>query len=178
MQGGALGVYIAYLVFRAFPTNPGYSIEGTEHDDRRTTHRQRPVEDHLQADADIGYEAFFDGDGVFRWRPEPALNLSTADPVVTIRGEAGGVLKDLDLTYSREPSHNAWTVQSEAANDTAEVVATVYDNDPASLTYYYGPFGPKPADVVRSKTITTTADALAAAEAQGRRPGDRPVDRL
>ncbi len=173
VSGGALETYLSALVFDRVPwvgEQVAYSIEGANHFTQGVNHERgsSPWTDIIEASASaVGYETFFDGDGIWRWRPEP--DFRNADPICDLHesdGTTPGVLLQLDPAYSRSNSHNQWQVMSETSNDGTEYVGTAIDDDPYSLTYYYGDFGKRPAPIERVKTIQSQADADAAAYAR------------
>lgn len=94
----------------------------------------------------VGAELYFDDDGVLVLRPAPS---TVGDPVAawTLAEGEGGVLLRADRAWTREGTNNRIIVTGEnpALEDDAPTprgVAT--DDNPASPTYYEGPFGRKP----------------------------------
>ncbi len=110
----------------------------------------------------IGYELFYDGLGQNSMRSEPAL--ATAVPTLTIAEGDGGVLMSAVVDRNRQYAYNRVVVTSQNASNTAIYRGVATDDDPASPTYYFGPFGRKPRFFV-SEFITSDAQALAAAHA-------------
>lgn len=90
----------------------------------------------------IGCELFFDGLGRLVLRTEP--DLSTATPTLTVREGDGGVLLAASIELDRAPAYNKWIHSSTNAANTDTYTGSAVDDDPASPTYYYGPFGRKP----------------------------------
>jgi hypothetical protein len=146
---------VPYLTFQA---------EGTTHPAPQIVHERKasPLEILKESARSVGYEVFLRGYTVV-WRPEPDLRSST--PVCELAEGATWVEGELQL--SRRDSHNAWTVvgRNPKASDAGEIVATAYDDDPASLTYWDGPFGHKPAPDERNEQVDTQPKADAAVEA-------------
>ncbi len=107
-----------------------------------------------------GCELYFDGLGRCSLLPEPALRPGSAD--WTIEEGETGALEHLEIERDRQYVYNrvvAWSTN--AGNDTLySGVAT--DLDPASPTYYFGPFGRKPR-FYASEFITSNAQATSAA---------------
>lgn len=112
------------------------------------------------ADA-IGAEAFFDvaGNVVIRNPPVPAA--ATIGWWLDVG--AHGVLIGGEQDTTRERTYNGVVVSGEQTDGTAPVAATVTDDDPASATYWSGPYGHVPM-FYSSPLITTTAQAMAAAQ--------------
>jgi hypothetical protein len=112
----------------------------------------------------IGMELYFDGLGRPVLRPEP--DLSTTNPVLTIAEGPGGVLTEIGLHLDRAPAYNRVIAFSENAS-TGEVFRGVWtDDDPASPTYYFGPFGRKPR-FYASSFLNSDAQCESAARAVG-----------
>lgn len=107
----------------------------------------------------IGGSVYFNPDGNAVIATTPAI---TNTPVWWVDAGESGVLLDISAESTREGVYNAVVASGEASGDIAPVVATVTDNDPASPTYWLGPFGQKPRFYV-SPFITTTAQATSAA---------------
>jgi hypothetical protein len=110
----------------------------------------------------IAAECFFDQVGQLVVRPQPTL----ADPTVWVVGTGrSGVLVRRSDEQTRDLVYNA-VVASGARTDgtTAPVTVTVTDSDPASPTYWGGPFGKKPR-FYSSPLLTTTLQATTAAQA-------------
>lgn len=111
----------------------------------------------------IGCEVYFDGDGVCRLRTEP--DLGSVSPVWTV-GESTlldpGRLVGLRVDLDRADAYNrvvAWSSNA-ALGQVFRGVAT--DDNPASPTYYFGPFGRKAREYA-SPLIGSAAQATSAA---------------
>jgi hypothetical protein len=87
---------------------------------------------------------------------------TVASPVFDITAGANGVLCKLSRKITRTGVFNAIVATGEGADTSVPVRAVAIDNNPASPTYYYGPFGPVP-DFISSPSITGDAQATAAA---------------
>lgn len=110
---------------------------------------------------------FWDHRGVLVIRDAPAA----AVPVSSANTGPGGVVVELARQLSRRGAYNAVVVTGEAPDTAAPVRAIATDDDPASPTYYAGPFGPVPK-FYSSSLITTQAQAdKAAAEMLARELG-------
>ena len=100
-----------------------------------------------------GCNLYFDGDGICVARPFPVTD--TAD-LELVEGE-GGVLVSADVQWGRENACNRVTVSGENSSDDP-VWGEAIDDDPASPTFYDGPFG-KATYAWSSIWITTDAQA-------------------
>lgn len=109
----------------------------------------------------IGGELYFDVDGVLVLRPIPGV---AGDQVAdfTIAEGDGGLLLEVDRGFSRESVYNRVIVTGDGLNDNP-VVGIATDDDPASPTYYYGPFGRKPY-FYDTQFVTKAVQASDAAE--------------
>jgi hypothetical protein len=108
----------------------------------------------------IGCELFFDGDGRLVLRYEPQ---TVGDPVLSITDGANGVIVTAEKAWSRDQGYNAVIVTSSNPG-TNPVRGFAFDSDPASATYYSGPYGKKPKPPVSSPFVTSQdqADTMAA----------------
>jgi hypothetical protein len=105
-------------------------------------------------------EALFDGDGVLVLRSPRSFS---SEPDYTITDGEGGTLTAIDLRLDRQGVFNHLTLRS-SSSITGDIEVVAYDNDPASPTYIYGPYG----RVERSET-TDMLPELAQLEAVARR---------
>lgn len=84
-----------------------------------------------------GAEVLFDGLGTLILRPPRTFS---SDPDYVIRDGEGGTLTEIDLKLDRTGVFNLIRLRAtHPLYDAAEV--TIYDNDPSSPTYLYGPYG-------------------------------------
>lgn len=113
--------------------------------------------------ASIGMELFFDGLGRCTLRPEPT-NVS-GSPVWTLTGGDGGTLTALSIDRDRGPTFNRVVATGQNSSNTEQYRAVATDDDPASPSYYYGPFGRKPI-AFTSSLIGSGEQAALAAEAR------------
>lgn len=103
---------------------------------------------------------YFDHRGVLVVKDRPMLGT----PVFAIDAGADGVLLDPTSEEStRDGAYNGVVAFGEGADETPPVSALVFDNNPESNTYWFGPFGKVPRFFF-SPFITTTAQALSAAQ--------------
>jgi hypothetical protein len=146
---------VPYLTFQA---------EGVTHPAPTIVHERgsSPLDILLESAKSVGYEVFLRGYTVV-WRPEP--DLRSATPVCELA--EGGTWVEGAIELSRRNSYNAWTVvgRNPDAQENAEIFASAYDDDPASITRWDGPFGKKPARDERNEQVDTQAKADAAVQA-------------
>lgn len=109
----------------------------------------------------IGGETFFDQIGRLVVRPQPTLGDA---PVWSIRTGPGGNLLTVADTLTRQGVYNKWIVTGERSDGTDPVIASVVDDDPASPTYFGGPFGKKTYRTT-SPLLTTNDQCMTAAMA-------------
>lgn len=97
-------------------------------------------------------------------------------PVWTLHGGEGGTLVSHATASTRVDQFNAVGMTSESPSGDG-IFVYVVDADPASPTYYDGPFGRKPF-MMRNDTITTLESAIAATRAAlaAKRSGARDLD--
>lgn len=101
---------------------------------------------------------YWDHRGVLVIRDAP----STTDPVFDVDFGQGGVLVSMSRQLTRERVYNAVVAYGEAADTAEPARATAVDNNPASPTYFSGPFGPVPR-FYSSPFITNDVQAASAA---------------
>lgn len=112
--------------------------------------------------AAAGAEAYTSADGTFVIAPLP--NILTTPPVWTVDAGEGGVLITATRAMSSANVFNGILATGENATDgNPPVRYLAVDNDPASPTYWGGPFGRRP-DFYTSSTLITTSACQAAAE--------------
>jgi hypothetical protein len=83
-------------------------------------------------------------------------------PVYDISAGAGGVLVSMTRALTRDRVYNAVVASSGATNSTGTSWGVAFDNNPASPTYFYGPFGPVP-EFFSSPVLDTDSQATLAA---------------
>lgn len=125
-----------------------------------------PDDDPWQASQQIAQSAgmvlYFDYQGILVMKPVPTAN---NEPVSLIIQEGAlNLYNALQTTISNSPGYNGVTVVSTDVNLTAAVQATAWDSNPASPTYYLGPYRMRPAPSVSLDNIETVEQALAAAQ--------------
>lgn len=114
----------------------------------------------------IGWELFFNGAGVLRFRPEPSV--ATTAPLFSIDEGPGGVLVDDAAPWARSGRYNRVIAVGENPAEGAIYRGVWTDDDPASPTRYDGPFGRVPRWYA-SPLISSDAQAASAAAGIGRR---------
>ncbi|MFF5992577.1 DUF5047 domain-containing protein [Prauserella flavalba] len=105
---------------------------------------------------------------VMFWDHEGKLRVETApdptSPVFEVNHGEGGVLVELARTLTRNGVYNAVVATGETPGETDPVRAVAWDDNPASPTYWFGPFGRVPR-FYSSPFITTQQQARDAAAA-------------
>lgn len=110
-----------------------------------------------------GLELYFDPDGVCTLRvpPDPASPLAV--PAVVYADGEDSILTQVGVQLDTSDSYSHAVFIGEGPDNQAPVRADAYDDDPASPTYYLGPFGDKP--VFLRTQIVSPDPALAASQA-------------
>lgn len=112
-----------------------------------------------------GVEVYQNVDGTWKVAPPSDVN-SLPAPVWQFVEGPGCQLIEADLMLTDDPGYNGVILTTDSTGDaTAPIRSEVWDNDPASPTYYLGPYDDVPY-FVNNSTVTTQADADAAALAQ------------
>lgn len=115
----------------------------------------------LKAIADsLGKVMFFDYRGYLQVvsAPDPVT------PVFTVNHGDQGVAISISRSLDREGAYNAFVVLGEQVGEDPPVRAVAYDLNPASPTYWNGPFGKVPSKTTNS-FVTTPQQAQDAADA-------------
>lgn len=107
-----------------------------------------------------GFEVLFDHIGLLNYRkiPDPAF----AVPVFRFGPDHGRLLQGSGTVGDIKGLNNGVLVRGNAPWLRFPVQADVYDNNPASPTYYLGPFGKRPK-IVESAAVGSDAECLAMA---------------
>lgn len=112
--------------------------------------------------AAIGYEVFFDREGVINI--VPVFDLTSIEEAVPVWEYVEGVnctMTGLKNDLNSDPGYNGVVVSSDTS-DTAPIRAAAWDTNPASATYYLGPYGTVPYfEQVEGITSTTQAQDAA-----------------
>lgn len=110
-----------------------------------------------------GLELFFDGNGVAVLRP--VQDPSEATPVETYLENEEAVVLQVKRRVSSDATFNGVVVTAEGSKTKPPLRVAAFDEDQASPTYRYGPFGDRPT-FVSSQAITSVAMAATVAVAQ------------
>lgn len=108
----------------------------------------------------IGFDAYFDVDGVFTL--EPAIDPAAQSPVLYLVEGPTNIVTELDTDFDDDPGYNGVIVTGESTGNAAPARGEAWDDNPASPTYYLGRYGRVP-NFVTSKVVTTNAQAVAMA---------------
>ncbi len=102
----------------------------------------------------IGLELRYSVTGV----PELVEPPSLATPAATFTDDGRSTLIDLVRSLTADEGYNSVTVIGEGGS--SPVIATARDLDPASPTYYDGPYGRRPLPPIRSELVGSQPQAL------------------
>lgn len=108
----------------------------------------------------LGKILYYDHAGILQLRDAPA----PLTPVLEVAPGRGGVLVSMSRSLSREGVYNAVVAVGEAGDSKAPARAVARDMNPASPTYWNGPYGKVPR-LYSSPLITSNAQAGQAATA-------------
>lgn len=110
----------------------------------------------------IGCELYFDVLGVCTLRVVP--NYNVIDVSWTYAEGSNATILSTNKRLSNSGAFNYYIFTGEASStNVGPVRGDAYDDNPMSATYYKGPYGLRPAPVVSSKLVTSSAQAVAAA---------------
>lgn len=113
--------------------------------------------------SDYGYELLMDPAGIPVLRSLPD---ATSDPVVATYDESeDSTVLTTERRLSASPGYNGVIVVGEGSEINDPFRVEVWDDDPASPTYYLGPWGKRPKFLV-SPLILTAGQALLSGQAQ------------
>lgn len=101
---------------------------------------------------------YWDHRGILVIKDPPSI----ASPVWDVNAGVDGVLVSVSRELSRQGVYNAVVASGEATGTDVPVRAVAVNRDPASPTYFYGPFGPVPM-FYSSPFLRTTEQAASAA---------------
>jgi hypothetical protein len=121
-----------------------------------------PWQDAMDLAAAIGYEVFFDANGVVTFRPAPDPSKGT--PVWEFNDGMKPTVVSVQRTLNDQTTYNYVVVTGVSTSNSVPVSAVAYDDDPNSPTYIHGSYGVK-SYYFQSAAITTTTQAQAAADA-------------
>lgn len=115
---------------------------------------------------DAGFDLYFNNEGTAVMYQ--TSDLYTATPVVSYGPDEAEVILSSTREWDAESTYNGVIATGEGSGLTAAVRAEVWDEDPTSPTYRYGPFGEIP-EMYSSSLIRTAVQAEAAASERLRR---------
>jgi hypothetical protein len=140
----------------AFPTT-NVSITnivlGTEQDND-------PWKDAVEIAELVGFDLYFDQNGVARMNQFPTLDGSVV--VATFVEGSGTTVTSLNRTISTKSTYNGVIYTIEGTEVTTPIRVEVWDEDPASPTYRSGVFGEVPV-FIETSLVATQAEAVSAA---------------
>jgi hypothetical protein len=143
-------------IFVNFPTTNitiGQVVLGTDQDND-------PWKDAVQLCEMVGYDLFFDADGVATMRQFPSLDGSVV--VKSFSENSGTTITALQRSISTKETFNGIVYVVEGTQVTTPIRVTVWDEDSTSPTYRYGKFGQVPKFVKTNVSITSAAATTAA----------------
>ena len=140
----------------AFPTT-NVSITnivlGTEQDND-------PWKDSVEIAELVGFDLYFDQNGVVRMNQFPTLDGSVV--VATFIEGSGTTVTSLNRTISTKSTYNGVIYTIEGTEVATPIRVEVWDEDPASPTYRFGIFGEVPV-FIETSLVATEAEAIRAA---------------
>ena len=140
----------------AFPTT-NVSITnivlGTEQDND-------PWKDAVEIAELVGFDLYFDQNGVARMNQFPTLDGSVV--VATFVEGDGTTVTSLNRTISTKSTYNGVIYTIEGTEVATPIRVEVWDEDPASPTYRFGVFGEVPV-FIETSLVATQAEAISAA---------------
>lgn len=108
----------------------------------------------------VGYDLYFDVDGVATMKQFPSLDASVV--VATYQEGTNTIITGLDRNISTKETYNGVIYSLEGSQVTTPVRVEVWDEDTTSPTYRYGVFGQAPT-FVSSSVLSTSTEAIKAA---------------
>ena len=108
----------------------------------------------------VGYDIFFDVNGVCVMKQFPTLDASAV--VATYEEGNGTTITSLDRTISTKETYNGVIYTVEGSQVTTPIRVEVWDEDTTSPTYRYGVFGSVPT-FITTNLISTATEAVKAA---------------
>jgi hypothetical protein len=121
-----------------------------------------PWEDAQKMAESIGYEVFFDARGICTLRPEPDPDVD--DSVWEFNDTTHPTILEVRRRVTDENTYNKVIVTGESSQNAVPVRGVAIDDDPASPTYYLGPYGTVTYRLT-SPLVTVTPQADEAAQA-------------
>ena len=119
-----------------------------------------PWKDAVEIAELVGFDLFFDQNGVVQMRQFPTLDGSV---VVALYTEGDGTtITQLNRTISTKQTFNGVIYTIEGADVVLPIRVEAWDEDPSSPTYRYGVFGQVPT-FIQTNLLATEAEAVRAA---------------
>lgn len=119
-----------------------------------------PWKDARKLSAAAGLDLYFDPDGIARL--EPVEDYETSTPDETYLEDEEAMVLDLVRSLTNETTYNGVIATGEGSESSATFRGEVWDDDPESPTYRYGPFGEVPM-FYSSPLLTSNQQATKAA---------------
>lgn len=119
-----------------------------------------PWKDSVRIAELVGYDLYFDVNGVCVMKQFPTLDASTV--VATYEEGNGTTITSLDRTISTKETYNGVIYTVEGSTVSTPIRVEVWDEDTSSPTYRYGVFGSVPT-FINTNLIGTSAEAIKAA---------------
>jgi len=119
-----------------------------------------PWRDAVEIAGMVGYDLFFDANGVIQLVQFPSLDGSVV--VAGYQEGAGTTITSLDRTISTQETYNGVIYTIEGSNVATPIRVEIWDENPSSPTYRYGVFGEVPIFITTS-ILATEAEAIRAA---------------
>jgi hypothetical protein len=125
-----------------------------------TERNNDPWKDAVEISELVGYDLFFDANGIVQLAPFPTLDGSTI--VANFKEGEETTILDLNRTISTRETYNGVIYIIEGAEVPVPIRVEVFDEDSTSPTYRFGKFGEVPI-FVNSNLLRTEAEAIIAA---------------
>jgi len=125
-----------------------------------TERNNDPWKDAVEISELVGYDLFFDANGIVQLAPFPTLDGSTI--VANFKEGEETTILDLNRTISTRETYNGVIYIIEGAEVPVPIRVEVFDEDSTSPTYRFGKFGEVPI-FVNSNLLRTESEAIIAA---------------
>ena len=119
-----------------------------------------PWRDAIEIAELVGYDLYFDANGIIQLTPFPSLDGSVV--VARFQEGAGTTVTTLDRTISTTETYNGVIYTIEGSDVATPIRVEIWDEDEASPTYRYGIFGEVPI-FISTSVLSTEAEAIKAA---------------
>jgi len=125
-----------------------------------TESNQDPWQDAVYLAQLVGYDLYFDVNGIATLRPFPSLD--GANVVASYHENEGTTITSLDRSMSSKETYNGVIYTVEGSQVDTPIRVEIWDEDTTSPTYRYGVFGDAPT-FVTTNVLSTEAEAIKAA---------------